>query len=211
MYTRIVKGQLTTEEINIIADDFSKDETGMIPIIDLNKLPSPTFPRGYQPFFVSWSGDYVMIRAHDPLNANRPMLTFHYDLQASIENYKDKNIDAFERGYNGGYYSKTELTDRGAIAYLHVSNPSKYIISTIHKGEKTFYVREKYVLARLSGQSYLTHVSDTIPKEVEIYGIENGITFKVTIEDGKLFGGYPPVTYITSLGVAFFVPEEAAA
>ncbi|MBQ8352154.1 MAG: hypothetical protein IJY20_08970 [Clostridia bacterium] len=196
MHTRIVKGQLTKEEINIIADGFSKDETGMIPIIDLNALPSPKYPSGYQSFVVNWGGKTLNFVAHDPINAERPMLVFRYEWGNDLKKKWEELQNSLEEGYLSSHVkTKTKLKDRNATEYLTAQ--VRYIVYTWKIREKTLFGYEVYTEGDL-----------TVPRTMCVIVTENGTTLEIDIEDSELFNGYPPEHFIEALGAEIFMPES---
>ena len=186
MTEALTSGTLDDYQLFIIRNFFERNEDDSIVILDPEKFLVPTLPLHNTIKTVQLCGDYCNFVLQAPQNSETDTKpTFYYFNQLSQESYDD-NLSDFEedvKGLNSPAYVdlvRTTTEDRNATVYEYSTEMGRFrqILYTVTRRNTTIYVREFYRI-QASPNHPDAIVSETVPREVRLFGCDDGICFSV--------------------------------
>ena len=173
MKDRIENGKLTESELGIVYRHFEKNDAGDYPIPPLDDLKVPVLPEGIAlAGWASWYGAYYEMG----LDVGKEGYGYFYWL--NFRHYTERKERALQKeDFTGGKTVHDEERDAYVTHYDTYAGNFCQVRYTV-KGDATLTVIETYALSK-TANSYLdeSDVSDTIPCEVAIFGMNDGQYF----------------------------------
>ncbi len=200
MIRDITNGDFTEEEWDKISR-FQKDDSGNIPICDLDTLYVPQFPDTYDRFVISWSGPNYCF-AIDSSDGPEYCPLFLFD-----ETYWQKKLEKTMHWDTGALYMDVTSTqpdpERNGTVYFYpyVTHAAdglnfeytgrKGCVYSFEQNGNTYYVCERYD----------SDAADAIPSDVSIFGISQGQHFYVFINEPN---ERPSMDWIVQFGLQVY-------
>lgn len=212
MRNAFLNNKLSENQVNVIKDAFPKDSENRILICDMNQLYQPILPFDLVQNGVFLSGEcYSFTLIHpevDPASIeslNMPYGNFHYltkELYDRDFEYEYENL--FERD-TISLKSTTAGEDRNSLVYDYTTNAGnlRQIRYVLTDNTKTLYIDETYILNMTTD---VLPTSDTIPHRVDVYGIDNGRYFSITLFG---FTERPSMEWLSSFGLTEYIDSNA--
>ncbi len=211
MQDAFLNNKLSESQINVMKDAFPRDSENRILICDMNHLYQPILPSDLVQNGVILSGEsysFPLINPNvDPASIeslNMPHGNFHYltkDLYDRDFEYEYEKL--FERD-TIHLKSTTAGEDRNSTVYDYTTNAGdlRQVRYVLTDGTKTLYIDEMYVLNMMTDA---LPTSDTIPHRIDVYGIDNGKYFSITLFG---FTERPSVEWLSSFGLTEYVSAQ---
>jgi len=197
---KIYTGSLTQHDIDEVVNGFPRDENNNIPIADLENLYIPKLPESASYGYVNVGGEEYYFFLRDNIT-NSHMGNFHIITQKSFEKVKSD----FDTYSPSDLISSTTISGQNATVYIYGSESymRQKINFSINLPDKTLYVSETYLIRNTENSKHIA--SDSIPTSVEIFGIDNGVFFKVIFFYSYDFTEKPDIEFYKSFGVEKYV------
>lgn len=172
----VLSGTFSKEQKQIIKS-FYKDEQGRIPICDFINIQPKELPQGFRIGMVTWMGNICELKL---LSANARFAGLVLHDSSSYEQIFEEYYTNYHDRLNVTI-SKTETQGQKTVTYYSVSrNELKTIQYSLNNGDKQCYVMKDYVLP---SESSVLQPSETIPRVIMLFCIEDDNYYTVTLDD----------------------------
>lgn len=199
MMNRIKRADFSELEVSIVAA-MPKDEENRIILFDTSHVYSPVYPQEFDRYVVYWYGKYYRFRLYYSNSEEYANLRLYRIDESNSDGY---SIDDFLDTDRMTILSRSHTEDRDAeiVQYINNINNSgeecKKIFYTIQANDGIAYVLETYYFSE----------SESVPKEVDIYGQYSGQPYQVHLFDLE---ERPSIEWLAQFGLQEYVETEVS-